>query len=169
MSWLLRLLRLLRLIAIRSPCGNCVGACARATNKNSRASPMTSRRWPTGCLPAGSTRGPRAESTGVTWIPVFAWLERRGFTVYLVDARHAKSVSGRKSDVLDCQWLQQLMSHGLLAGAYRPGGEIGAVRAVMRQRTMLPRMQASHVQHMQKALTQMNLKTAVGRVDFWEK
>ena len=100
------------------------------------------------------------ESTGVYWIPVFELLERRGLTVYLVNARHVKSVSGRKSDVLDCQWLQQLMSYGLLAGAYRPGGEICAVRAVMRQRTMLLRMQARHVQHMQKALTQMNIQLA---------
>ena len=98
------------------------------------------------------------ESTGVYWIPVFELLERRGFVVFLVNARHVKSVSGRKSDVLDCQWLQQLMSYGLLAAAYRPAGKICAVRAIMRQRTMLLRMQASHIQHMQKALTQMNIQ-----------
>lgn len=60
------------------------------------------------------------ESTGVYWIPLFELLESRGFVVYLVNARHVKNVSGQKSDVLDCQWLQQLMSFGLLAGAFRP-------------------------------------------------
>ena len=60
------------------------------------------------------------ESTGVYWIPLFELLESRGFTVLLVNARHVKNVSGRKSDVLDCQWLQQLMSYGLLSGAFRP-------------------------------------------------
>ena len=61
------------------------------------------------------------ESTGVYWIPLFELLDARGFTVLLVNARHVKNVSGRKSDVLDCQWLQQLMSYGLLRGAFRPG------------------------------------------------
>jgi transposase len=98
------------------------------------------------------------ESTGVYWIPLFELLEARGFTVFLVNARHVKNVSGRKSDVLDCQWLQQLMSFGLLAGAFRPSGEICALRAVVRQRAMLIDYQASHIQHMQKALTQMNLQ-----------
>ena len=58
------------------------------------------------------------ESTGVYWIPLFELLESRGFTVLLVNARHVKNVSGRKSDVLDCQWLQQLMTYGLLRGAF---------------------------------------------------
>jgi len=58
------------------------------------------------------------ESTGVYWIPLFELLESRGFTVLLVNARHVKNVSGRKSDVLDCQWLQQLMSYGLLSGRF---------------------------------------------------
>ena len=60
------------------------------------------------------------ESTGVYWIPFYEILESRGFEVYLVNARHIKNVSGRKSDVLDCQWLWQLMSYGLLNGAFRP-------------------------------------------------
>jgi transposase len=68
------------------------------------------------------------ESTGVYWIPLFELLESRGLTVYLVNARHVKNVSGRKSDVLDCQWLQQLMSYGLLSGAFRPMDEICAGR-----------------------------------------
>lgn len=94
------------------------------------------------------------------WIPLFELLESRGFTVYLVNARHVKHVSGRKSDVLDCQWLQQLMSFGLLSGAFRPKGEICALRSVARQRAMLLSYQSRHVQHMQKALTQMNIQLA---------
>ena len=100
------------------------------------------------------------ESTGVYWIPLYEILEARGFTVYLVNARHVKNVSGRKSDVLDCQWLQQLMSYGLLSGAFRPADDICALRAVSRQRDMLLASQARHVQHMQKALTQMNVQLA---------
>ncbi|WP_437340408.1 IS110 family transposase, partial [Achromobacter animicus] len=68
------------------------------------------------------------ESTGVYWIPLYELLDSQGFTVYLVNARHVKNVSGRKSDVLDCQWLQQLMSYGLLAGAFRPSDEICVLR-----------------------------------------
>ena len=64
------------------------------------------------------------ESTGVYWIPVYELLDRRGFKVLLVNARHVKNVSGRKSDVLDCQWLQQLMSYGLLHGAFRPADAV---------------------------------------------
>ena len=100
------------------------------------------------------------ESTGVYWIPLFELLEARGFTVLLVNARHVKNVSGRKSDVLDCQWLQQLMSFGLLRGAFRPADQVCALRALSRQREMLLRSQSRHVQHMQKALTQMNLQLA---------
>jgi transposase len=98
------------------------------------------------------------ESTGVYWIPLFELLESRGFTVLLVNARHVKNVSGRKSDVLDCQWLQQLMSFGLLSGAFRPKGDFCALRCVARQRAMLLSYQSRHVQHMQKALTQLNLQ-----------
>jgi len=100
------------------------------------------------------------ESTGVYWIPFYEILEARGFTVNLVNARHVKNVSGRKSDVLDCQWLQQLMSYGLLSGAFRPADDICALRSVSRQRDMLIASQARHVQHMQKALTQMNVQLA---------
>jgi transposase len=98
------------------------------------------------------------ESTGVYWIPLFELLESRGLTVYLVNARHVKNVSGRKSDVLDCQWLQQLMSYGLLSGAFRPKDEICVLRSIMRQRTMLLSYQGQHIQHMQKALSQMNIQ-----------
>ena len=98
------------------------------------------------------------ESTGVYWIALYEFLESKGFTVYLVNARHVKNVSGRKSDVLDCQWIQQLMSYGLLSGAFRPSDEICALRAVSRQREMLLKYQSQHVQHMQKALAQMNIQ-----------
>ena len=97
------------------------------------------------------------ESTGVYWIPIFEILEERGFTVLLVDARHVKHVSGRKSDVLDCQWLQQLHTYGLLQGAFRPAEEIAVLRSYLRQRATLIRYAAAHVQHMQKALQQMNV------------
>ncbi len=100
------------------------------------------------------------ESTGVYRIPLYELLEARGFVVMLVNARHVKNVSGRKSDVLDCQWLQQLGSYGLLRGAFRPSEEVCALRAVMRQRDMLVSSQARHVQHMQKALAQMNMQLA---------
>ena len=100
------------------------------------------------------------ESTGVYWVPLYELLEARGFDVYLVNARHVKNVSGRKSDVLDCQWLQQLMSYGLLSGAFRPKDEICALRSLTRQRDMLIKYQAQHIQHMQKALAQMNVQLA---------
>ena len=100
------------------------------------------------------------ESTGVYWIPVYEILERRGFTVLLVNARHVKNVAGRKSDVLDCQWLQQLHSYGLLRGAFRPADQVCVLRSLSRQRAMLLRLQARHIQHMQKALVQMNIQLA---------
>jgi transposase len=73
------------------------------------------------------------ESTGVYWIPLFELLESRGLTVLLVNARHVKNVSGRKSDVLDCQWLQQLMTYGLLSGAFRPTEQVCVLRALWLQ------------------------------------
>lgn len=98
------------------------------------------------------------ESTGVYWIPLYELLSSRGFVVNLVNARHVKNVSGRKSDVLDCQWLQQLMSYGLLAGAFRPDDAICQLRVLSRQQEMLSHYQSRHVQHLQKALTQMNVQ-----------
>jgi transposase len=100
------------------------------------------------------------ESTGVYWTALFELLDARGFTVLLVNARHVKNVSGRKSDVLDCQWLQQLMSYGLLRGAFRPGDAVCALRALVRQRATILRTQSRAVQHMQKALVQMNIQLA---------
>ena len=98
------------------------------------------------------------ESTGVYWIPLFQVLEEKGFDVKLVDPRRLKSVPGRKTDVVDCQWLQQLHTYGLLAGAFRPPEQIRELRSYLRQRSMLIRYASQHIQHMQKALTQMNLK-----------
>ena len=98
------------------------------------------------------------ESTGVYWIPVFEILERHGLEVNLVNARHVRNVPGRKSDVLDCQWLQQLHTYGLLHGAFRPADEVCTLRAYVRQRSTLVRSAASYIQRMQKAFTQMNLQ-----------
>ena len=98
------------------------------------------------------------ESTGVYWIPLFGVLEERGFPVMLVDPRRIKNVPGRKSDVLDCQWLQQLHTYGLLSAAFRPEADIRRLRSYLRQRAMLVEYASQHVQHMQKALTQMNVK-----------
>jgi transposase len=94
----------------------------------------------------------------VYWIALYELLQSEGFVVHLVNARHVKNVSGRKSDVIDCQWLQQLMSFGLLAGAFRPADEICALRAVSRQRDTLIEEKATQIQRMQKALTQMNVQ-----------
>lgn len=98
------------------------------------------------------------ESTGVYWIPVYEVLEQRGLKVFLVDARQMKYVPGRKSDVQDCQWLQKLMSLGLLRGAFRPDGQVCVVRAVARQREVLVAEQGQWVQRMQKALVEMNIQ-----------
>jgi transposase len=98
------------------------------------------------------------ESTGVYWIPLYQILEDYGFQVKLVNARHVKHVPGRKSDVQDCQWLQQLESYGLLSGSFRPEARICVLRSYMRQRQMLISAASRHIQQMQKALTQMNLK-----------
>jgi transposase len=98
------------------------------------------------------------ESTGVYWIPVFEMLEQRGFEVLLVNARDAKHVPGRKTDVSDAQWLQRLHEFGLLRASFLPKGEIAALRAYLRQRERLVELSASHIQHMQKALMQMNVQ-----------
>ncbi len=98
------------------------------------------------------------EATGVYWIPLYEILEGRGFQVYLVNARHLKNVSGRKTDVLDCQWIQQLHTYGLLSPSFRPPQEIVALRSLVRHREMLIKYRSAHIQHMQKALTVMNLR-----------
>jgi transposase len=97
------------------------------------------------------------EATGVYWIPVFQMLEARGLEVRLVNAHHVKTVPGRKTDVKDCQWLQQLHTYGLLSGSFRPEDEICVLRSYIRQRDSLIKSSSTHVQRMQKALIQMNL------------
>jgi transposase len=98
------------------------------------------------------------ESTGVYWIPLFQILEARGIEVCLVNAQHVHHVPGRKSDVLDCQWLQYLHSVGLLKASFRPEHDVCAVRSLLRHRDGLVEMASTHVQHMQKALDQMNIQ-----------
>ena len=97
------------------------------------------------------------ESTGVYWIPAFEILESRGLKVILVNARHVKNVTGRKTDVKDCQWLQQFHTYGLLNGAFRPEDDYVTLRAYMRQRETIVSHLASKIQHMQKALRLMNV------------
>jgi transposase len=98
------------------------------------------------------------ESTGVYWIPLYQMLADTGIEVCLVNARHFQNVPGRKTDVLDCQWLQYLHSVGLLRGSFRPGQVICATRTLLRHRQNLVQMGAGHVLHMQKSMEQMNLK-----------
>ena len=98
------------------------------------------------------------ESTGVYWIPIYEILEERGFEVCLVNARHLKNVSGRKTDILDCQWIQQLHTYGLLRASFRPAENMCTVRAYVRHRDNLIRYRSAHIQHMQKALHLMNLQ-----------
>lgn len=98
------------------------------------------------------------ESTGVYWVPLYEILESCGIEVCLVNSQHLKRVPGRKSDVSDCQWLQQLHTYGLLQASFRPADEICGLRTLVRQRAMLVECRAMHIQHMQKALTLMNLR-----------
>ena len=98
------------------------------------------------------------ESTGVYWIPLYEILEQRGIRACLVNARHMKNVPGRRTDWHECQWLQFLHSVGLLRASFRPEENICAVRTVLRHRSELVMAASQHVQHMHKALTQMNLQ-----------
>lgn len=109
-------------------------------------------------LAACGVRSVAMESTGVYWVPIFELLEARGFRVYLVNARHLKNVPQRKTDVLDCQWIQHLHHLGLLAASFRPEAEIAVLRTYLRQRAMLIEHRAPHIQHMHKALQQMNVQ-----------
>lgn len=97
------------------------------------------------------------ESTGVYWIPIYELLEDSGFEVLLVNSYNIKNVPGRKTDVIDCQWIQQLHSYGLLSNSFRPSGDICRLRSVRRQRDVLIQYASSHIQHMQKALVEMNV------------
>ena len=98
------------------------------------------------------------ESTGIYWVPLYEILVEKGIEVFLVNARHAKNVPGRKTDICDAQWLQQLHSYGLVRASFRPEHVITELRAYIRQRDQLVRYRSSHQQHMQKALMQMNLQ-----------
>jgi len=98
------------------------------------------------------------ESTGVYWIPVYDVLEQHGIKPCLVNPRNMKNVPGKRTDFHECQWIQYLHSIGLLHSAFRPDGDVCAVRSLMRHRNDLVEMASQHVQHMQKALTQMNVQ-----------
>lgn len=98
------------------------------------------------------------ESTGVYWIPVFELLETRGLACCLIRSTSIRRIPGRKSDVLDCQWIQTLHSYGLLADSFRPEADLIALRTLLRHRTQLIEHRSPHVLHMQKALTQMNIQ-----------
>ena len=98
------------------------------------------------------------ESTGVYWIPLFEELERQGFACLLISSRSLRRVSGRKSDIQDAQWIQTLHSYGLLESSFRPQGELVALRTLLRHRAQLVEHRSPHIQHMQKALLQMNVQ-----------
>lgn len=109
-------------------------------------------------LKACGVRTVAMESTGVYWIPLYQILDELGFEVYLVNARHYKNVPGRKTDVCDAAWRQYLHAVGLLQGSFRPSQEICAFRTILRHRASLVEAASKHVQHMQKALDQMNVQ-----------
>ena len=98
------------------------------------------------------------ESTGVYWIPVYDVLEQHGIQPCLVNPRNMKNVPGKRTDFHECQWIQHLHSLGLLHAAFRPEADVCAVRSLMRHRNDLVMMASEHIQHMQKALTQMNVQ-----------
>lgn len=98
------------------------------------------------------------ESTGIYWIPLYEILEARGIDILVANACDVKHVPGRKTDINEAQWLQQLHEYGLLRGGFHPPADIAALRAYLRQRERLLDYAASHIQHMQKALMQMNLQ-----------
>ncbi len=98
------------------------------------------------------------ESMGVYWIPAYEILKQHGFEVILVNARYAKNVPGRKTDVSDASCVRQLHSYGLLRGSFRLSAVIATLRAYLRQRERLVEYAAADIQHMQKALMEMNLQ-----------
>lgn len=98
------------------------------------------------------------ESTGVYWIPLFEELERQGFHCHLISSRSLRRVPGRKTDVLDCQWIQTLHNYGLLESSFRPEADLVALRTLLRHRAQLIQHRAPHILHMQKALLQMNIQ-----------
>lgn len=109
-------------------------------------------------LIATGTKTVVMESTGVYWVAAYEVLESHGLEVILANAREARSVPGRKSDVNDAQWLQRLHACGLLRASFRPGRDIAELRAYLRAREKHTDYAAAHIQHMQKALTFMNIQ-----------
>src|SRR2546422_182716 len=100
------------------------------------------------------------QSTGVYWLPVYDVLEEEGLEVYLVNARETKNLPGKKTDVLESQWLMQLHTYGLLRNSFRPAQEIRELRNYWRQRNDWIRSAVRHMQRIQKTLTQMNVQLA---------
>ncbi|MCH8960984.1 MAG: transposase [Bacteroidetes bacterium] len=98
------------------------------------------------------------EATGIYWLPLYEILEAAGIEVFLVNGAHVKNVPGRKSDVLDCQWIEQLHSCGLLRKSFIPEAKIRQLRTYLRLRDDHIELGAMHIQHMQKALELMNIK-----------
>jgi transposase len=99
------------------------------------------------------------ESTGVYWQPIWNLLEDR-FELLLVNARHVKAVPGRKTDVRDCEWLADLLRHGLLKGSFVPERAQRELRELTRHRTALIQERTAHVNRLQKTLEGANLKLA---------
>ncbi|MEP7080999.1 MAG: IS110 family transposase [Ginsengibacter sp.] len=98
------------------------------------------------------------EATGIYWISLYLILEDAGLNVVLVNAKHVKNVSGKKSDVKDAEWIRQLHSCGLLSNSFQPDGFTRTLRTFMRHRKNLTEMAATHIRMMQKAMEQMNIK-----------
>ena len=105
------------------------------------------------------------ESTGVYWIPLFEELEREGFECLLISSRSMRRVAGRKSDIEDAQWIQTLHTYGLLESSFRPQAELIALRTLLRHRSQLVEHRSPHIQHMQKALLQMNVQLSQAVTD----
>lgn len=105
------------------------------------------------------------ESTGVYWVPIFELLEQRGLTPYLVNARHVKTVPGRKTAWNDAQWLQKLQALGLLQAAFRPDAEMCVLRTLLRHRAMVIAHRAPPILHLQKTLTLLNMQVSAVLTD----
>jgi len=105
------------------------------------------------------------ESTGVYWIPLFEELERQGFECLLISSRSLRRVAGRKSDITDAQWIQTLHTYGLLEGSFRPQADLVALRTLLRHRSQLVEHRSPHIQHLQKALLQMNVQLSQAVTD----
>ncbi len=132
--------------------------CPRANRRcvSSRRSQGTWINWSSGCRGARLKQSPWSPPASIGY-RIYQKLERAGLEVVLVNARHLKRVPGRKTDILDCQWLQQMHSYGLLNGSFRPADDICVLRTFLRHRGNLVAASAQQVLHMQRALDQMNI------------